>query len=151
MMRYNRNRFGEDESCPRRAYTQNNRGCACTDKCRENNTARCERDDGQRGNCSCRTAQCASVPTNPCEAERLMTLIRRLDFALVETNLYLDTHPHSRTALNYFERLLHERNQAAERYETAFGPLTATGNGMRDEWTWSTGAWPWQIDKESKR
>ena len=100
-------------------------------------------------------AQCGAdarnSTANPCEEARLMALIRRLDFALVETNLYLDTHPHSCTALKYFERVLDERNQAVARYEADFGPLTAGGNGARNEWLWSTGAWPWQIDKESKR
>ena len=105
------------------------------------------------GDQPCRTTQCNAQKVNgvACEGEQLLALIRRLDFALVETNLYLDTHPYSQSALRFFERLLCERNQAAERYEAAFGPLTATGNGARDEWTWSTGAWPWQIDKESKR
>ena len=142
MMRspYGRGRIGDCTSCQRRANGERN---GTTFTCNENGN----------GN-PCKMASC-TTPRNegvsPCEGERLLALIRRLDFALVEINLYLDTHPYSRTALNHFERILRERNQAAERYESAFGPLTAMGNGTRDEWMWSTGTWPWQIDKESKR
>ena len=173
MMRYSRNRLS-DTSCARRmSYERNGGGASCNR--RENaNTCECGRErtpsytDGSREtvipygyDCNreresrCRASECGATARqengNACEGEALLTLIRRLDFALVEVNLYLDTHPYSRTALNYFERLLCERKQAADRYEATFGPLTAMAGGMHEEWTWSTGAWPWQIDKESKR
>ena len=151
MMRYNRSHMNDTSSCTRSTSCERSNGCPSCNR-RESRTA-CERNQERENRC--RAAQCAAnvrrESQSTCEGEQLLALIRRLDFALVEINLYLDTHPYSRTALNYFERLLHERNQAAERYEATVGPLTAMGNGTRDEWAWSTGEWPWQIDKESKR
>ncbi len=147
-----RNQVGNNCSCARRNNTCDRWGDARRD---DDNRTGCGRERAYACENDRRTAACnasaRNSTSNPCESERLMALIRRLDFALVETNLYLDTHPHSHAALKYFERLLCERNQAADRYEAEFGPLTAMGNGDRNEWLWSTGAWPWQIDKESKR
>ena len=31
--------------------------------------------------------------------------LRELEFALLETNLYLDTHPNSRKALDYYKKV----------------------------------------------
>ena len=142
-----RTRGGSLPSCARRRASTGTDGYG---RCRENP---CTGSRNER-TCPCRT-EGRAVPTgtneSPCEGERLLALIRQLDFALVETNLYLDTHPYSQKALQYFESLLKERNQAVLRYESNYGPLTAAGNGARNEWLWSTGAWPWQIDKESKR
>ena len=148
MMRYNRSHLNDTVSQMR----YSNCGCNRTNgngTCRKQEiSSTCVRCENQN-----RTTQCNARKEPPlaCEGERLLSLIRRLDFALVEINLYLDTHPYSQTALRYFEQLLCERNQAAKQYETTFGPLTAATNGMRDEWMWSTGAWPWQIEKENKR
>lgn len=169
MMRYSRNRLSDTPCARRMSYERNGGGASCN---RSENTNACEGNRFRTPSChenaipyekGCQCARENRFGTaermkearkengNACEGEALLSLIRRLDFALVEVNLYLDTHPHSRTALNYFERLLCERKQAADRYEATFGPLTAMAGGMQEEWTWSTGAWPWQIDKESKR
>lgn len=137
MRRYEPRREDENRSCGcgrRSIYTNANAGNRRQEETTCPNSA-------SRRNCA----------NNTQEAERMMTMIRRLDFALVETNLYLDTHPTNRAALSYFQRLLKERTQWANRYEAEYGPLTAAGNGARTEWAWSTDAWPWQLDKESKR
>ena len=155
--RYDRNRVSDCASCTRRANCIGCNNDNMTNRSGDHDSDRswdrsCDRSCDRNDRCSTqRKANTCNSTANSCEAERLLTLIRRLDFALVETNLYLDTHPYSRTALAYFERLSCERKQAVERYEANYGPLTAAANASHDEWLWSTGAWPWQIDKESKR
>lgn len=152
MMRYSKNRLSDTPCARRMSYERNGGGASCNRSKGPNpHDQSCQCALENRFGTAERMKESRKENSNACEGEALLTLIRRLDFALVEVNLYLDTHPHSRTALNYFERLLCERKQAADRYEATFGPLTAMAGGMQEEWTWSTGAWPWQIDKESKR
>ncbi|MBO7196362.1 MAG: spore coat protein CotJB [Clostridia bacterium] len=70
--------------------------------------------------------------------------IRALCFVKVELELYLDTHPNCRTALDYYYRTVTELKRLTEEYENTVGPLTAMGNVSTDRWQWIDGPWPWQ-------
>ena len=70
--------------------------------------------------------------------------IRSLAFVKTELELYLDTHPNCRTALEYYQTTLAELEKLTEQYENEVGPLTAQGVNSTDEWTWVGGPWPWQ-------
>ena len=70
--------------------------------------------------------------------------IRALKFVKTELELYLDTHPRCRTALDYYYRTIQELNRLVEEYQNTTGPLTAAGVMSDDEWTWVGGPWPWQ-------
>ena len=70
--------------------------------------------------------------------------IRALGFVKAELELYLDTHPNCRTALDYYYQTLAELRRLIEQYENTVGPLTASGTVSPDEWTWVKGPWPWQ-------
>ena len=70
--------------------------------------------------------------------------IRALCFVKVELELYLDTHPRCRTALDYYYQTVEELKRLTERYENTVGPLTAMGNVSTDQWHWVDGPWPWQ-------
>ena len=70
--------------------------------------------------------------------------IRALCFVKVELELYLDTHPYCRTALDYYHRTVDELKRLTEEYENTVGPLTAKGVVDNDQWTWVNGPWPWQ-------
>lgn len=78
--------------------------------------------------------------------EKLLSEIRALSFALVETNLYLDSYPESTEALAYFRRVRDELRQKTEAYEKAYGPLTAMGATAKDGWDWVTTPWPWESE-----
>ena len=70
--------------------------------------------------------------------------IRALSFVKVELELYLDTHPGCRTALDYYYKTVEELKRLTEQYENTVGPLTAMGNVSADQWHWVDGPWPWQ-------
>ena len=70
--------------------------------------------------------------------------IRALCFVKVELELYLDTHPRCRTALDYYHRTVDELKRLTEEYENTVGPLTAKGVTDTENWTWVDGPWPWQ-------
>lgn len=77
----------------------------------------------------------------------LLRKVQELSFAKVETELYLDTHPESAQALNYYKKILEELDTVMTEYQNKYGPLFAEGV-IGDRWTWVEGAWPWQIDTE---
>ena len=70
--------------------------------------------------------------------------IRALCFVKNELELYLDTHPSCRVALDYYHQTLRELNRLTEEYNNTVGPLTASGVITSDGWTWATTPWPWQ-------
>ena len=77
----------------------------------------------------------------------LLRKVQALSFAKVETELYLDTHPDSQQALNYYRKILDELDVAMTEYQNKYGPLFADGV-VGDRWTWVEGTWPWEIDTE---
>lgn len=70
--------------------------------------------------------------------------IRALTFVLKELELYLDTHPNCRTAIDYYYRTVEELKKLKEEHENTVGPLTSAGVVSNDEWTWVQQPWPWQ-------
>ena len=75
----------------------------------------------------------------------LLSRIREVEFALVETILYLDAYPDNRQALAFYQDLLNERNRLVDQYEKTVGPLTATGNRSNTSWDWVKAPWPWEF------
>ena len=87
----------------------------------------------------------ANVPNgsrNGCN-ERMKSL-QALDFALQETVLYLDAYPENQEALEYYHRLLAERERVMAEYEKSCAPVTMYGNKSRNSWDWILGPWPWE-------
>lgn len=76
---------------------------------------------------------------------RLMDQIRKVDFAITETVLYLDAYPHCREALSYYHKLVEMRDKLVAEYQV-YAPITATGNTSCDSWDWIKSPWPWQYD-----
>ena len=77
----------------------------------------------------------------------LLRKIQALSFAKVETELYLDTHPDSTQAMNYYKKTLAELDEARTEYQNKYGPLFAEGV-VGDRWTWVDDTWPWHITTE---
>lgn len=88
----------------------------------------------QRPNCK----NCAEV----------MQKLRQIDFCLVETVLYLDAYPDHPQALEYYHKLVEERQSLMEQYELTCGPLTIYGNKSRNSWEWVKTPWPWEADAD---
>ena len=78
----------------------------------------------------------------------LLEKITALSFVKAELELYLDTHPNCRTALDYYRKTVDELERLTEEYHNQHGPLVAAGNLSTEEWNWVRGPWPWQNDAE---
>lgn len=78
-----------------------------------------------------------------------MTLKKRIhavDFALLETGLFLDTHPCNGAALAQRDEYRRMRQALIETYEAQYGPyvVTAADVPCGDRYAWVDGPWPWE-------
>lgn len=78
------------------------------------------------------------------ERERLLRAVQVSDFTLHEAVLYLDGHPYSKKALDYYDKQRTAYADAVQNYERAFGPLTYYSNNDPDRWRWIDNPWPWE-------
>ena len=81
--------------------------------------------------------------------EELMDKIHALSFAMTEAQLFLDTHPDCRAALDYFRNLRDELDGLTIEYQNKYGPLFADMT-VGDKWAWIDGPWPWQHNGKEK-
>ncbi len=77
------------------------------------------------------------------ERNALMKQIQEYGFAAHEWNLYLDTHPTSKMALEYFNKMSKKAKELKKMYIEKYGPITASDVDNKDEWTWVNDPWPW--------
>ena len=70
--------------------------------------------------------------------------VYELGFALLETALFLDTHPDNREALEYYCQIKHRYAQAVEEYERTSAPLTIDRVNSDNYWMWVKTPWPWE-------
>lgn len=78
------------------------------------------------------------------EKQRLMRKVQSTSFALVEANLYLDSHPTCRSGLEYFRKHKEEHEKAVKEYEEKYGPLTAASSDSQKRWDWVVTPFPWE-------
>lgn len=77
------------------------------------------------------------------EQENLMRRLQVQGFVLMDTGLYLDTHPNDKKALDYHNRYSGMYQQTKTEYERRFGPITM-GVNDGNSWTWVETPWPWE-------
>ena len=76
---------------------------------------------------------------------QLMARLRKVDFALVDTILYLDAYPHCKNAMEHYKKLVAERKMLIEKLEKSGMPINAVGN-LSDSWNWIDSPWPWEYE-----
>lgn len=78
--------------------------------------------------------------------EQLFNFINELTFALVELNLFLDTHPDDEQALKTFTMLAAALKSYRHDYVNRYAPLTAYDSSDQTpfEWVSPENKWPWQ-------
>ncbi len=74
----------------------------------------------------------------------LLSELRALSFACLETAMYLNAYPDNRTALRYFDECRDRLAELTATYEERYGPLTHKGAAKNGSWDWVDGPWPWQ-------
>ncbi len=80
--------------------------------------------------------------------ERLEMLQRmqELEFACIDLNLYLDTHPTDQKALMDYNTYTYQLMMVKAEYESLYGPLKNFGCSQSQyPWKWVEGPWPWEI------
>ena len=80
------------------------------------------------------------------DRERLMRKVQMASFAIDDVKLFLDTHPHNRAALDYYERQNAIKNQAIAEFTALYGPLTAEDVDVSTRWAWVEYPWPWETE-----
>ena len=80
------------------------------------------------------------------DCKQLYARLQRLDFAIVELALYLDSYPDNVAALDYYHKLIAERETVAKAYAQSCGPMTIMDNKNPAKWEWGQTPWPWQND-----
>ncbi len=75
--------------------------------------------------------------------DELLEKIRELSLVKVELELYLDTHPDCRTALDYYYQTVEALKRLTEEYNNTKGPLVAQDANDTRHWTWTDTPWPW--------
>ena len=78
------------------------------------------------------------------ERDTLLKKIQSEDFAVYETVLFLDGHPHDEAALAFYHTHRDEAEKLKREYEQKYGPLTIYGNHDSKHWQWVEKPWPWE-------
>ena len=84
---------------------------------------------------------------NHSDQNEMLRRIQEVDFAIIDLNLFLDTHPHCTEALNLFTELTATSKSLKHDYQTKYGPLYATKTSDKTpfEWVDKCYKWPWEM------
>ena len=83
------------------------------------------------------------------EQKKLKRYIDLVSFAALDCAMFLDTHPESKEALEYFEYYKNARKQAIKEYSSRFSPLNLDTVPKDTEfWAWANKPWPWELEGE---
>lgn len=89
----------------------------------------------------------AAAPCNSCNnVKNAREKLRAVEFAMVDTALYLDVYPDCQSALAHYHKLMKERETLAEIVNKTYGPMTIEHVHDNNRWTWVDGPWPWEPD-----
>ena len=86
-----------------------------------------------------------TAPGNSASGNMLLKQLQKIDFALVDVVLYLDAYPKCKKALDYYHKLLNERDKILVKLEEAGISMTSFGN-TSDVWNWTDSPWPWEYE-----
>ncbi|WP_312643969.1 spore coat protein CotJB [Hydrogenoanaerobacterium sp.] len=83
------------------------------------------------------------------EQKVLANRIKVCDLILVETGLFLDTHPTDKDALAFFKKYNDLYTQAKNEYIEKYGPIMQTDYNGGDRWNWIDSPWPWEHEEDN--
>ena len=80
------------------------------------------------------------------EKNHMRKSIESLCFSILETELFLDTHPRDQKALHMLREYRRRKREAIAAYESRFGKYIATAadTPASDYWSWIDSPWPWE-------
>ncbi len=81
---------------------------------------------------------------NQMSQAQLLHFIDMVSFQVVDTQLFLDTHPKDEDAINHFNYYVDLRKNALKTYAQKYAPLTIDTANPSDYWAWAKTPWPWE-------
>ncbi len=84
------------------------------------------------------------------DKDTAMRKISAVDFAIHDIELFLDSHPENKKAIDLLGQYRKWRNDLVAEYEQKYGDFV-TGVGdvkTKTPWSWIKGPWPWEISEE---
>lgn len=79
------------------------------------------------------------------EKRHLLKQIQELEFAALDLNLYLDTHPNCQDAIVDYNKVACQLEKSKTMYQMKYGPLSNFGEATSGyPWTWVNDPWPWE-------
>ncbi len=82
------------------------------------------------------------------DQEIMLKRISAIDFAIVELNLYMDTHPYDQEVNTKLNDYRNQSDALKAEYQEKYGPITS--NTTEDNrWGWIADPWPWNNDEEA--
>ena len=82
---------------------------------------------------------------NNANRARLMRQLQIYSFAVYDARLYLDSHPQSKSALEFYNKYKRLEQNAMAEYEARYGKIAL--DGQEGSWQWIEGPWPWQNEE----
>lgn len=79
--------------------------------------------------------------------EALLKKISTYQFAALDLQIYLDTHPNDTATVEKVERFKAKAKPLIEEYEEKYGPLTKNANATNN-WSWVKDPWPWESEDD---
>jgi len=78
--------------------------------------------------------------------QKLLKEISAVDFAIVDLNEYLDTHPDDKDAVAYIKQYITILRRLKEEFASLYGPLNMYDAGFNDcsDWKWARMPLPWE-------
>ena len=76
----------------------------------------------------------------------MMRKIQEIDFAIIDLNLFLDTHPQCQEAIELFKELAATSKSLKSDYQAKYAPLYVhnSTNSNSFDWVDKCEKWPWE-------
>jgi spore coat protein JB len=81
------------------------------------------------------------------ERDKLLRQLSEYDFAVIELQIYLDSHPFDEEAEKKLNEYLKEAKILRDEFERKFGPIVATSENS-NSWGWIADPWPWNTRED---
>ena len=89
----------------------------------------------------------ANVMFTMTEREILLKKISTYQFAALDLQLFLDTHPNDKKTLEKMREYKESAKPLIMEYEDKFGPLTKNISNTNN-WNWIKSPWPWESEDD---
>ena len=96
--------------------------------------------------CDMRDRNKANTQRDMWDRRKCMQNIYELGFIMIETALFLDTHPEDAEALAYYAEMKEKYHEAVRFYSDNFGPLNIHNVTNENYWSWVATPMPWEVE-----